>query len=100
MGQPGDVAVGGIALLAAGEGDYPEFRQVFAHLRAPREFFEQFGVSPRGVNRHLWRENVCVALEAHLVVAASRRAMHEGGDAPFFHLADELFDRNGTADSG
>ena len=100
MGEAGDVAVGGVALLAAGEGDDAVLGQVLAHLRAAGELLEEQRVAPGGVDRHLGGELVRVALEAHLVVAAAGGAVDERVDAAPLHRLDDLARRDRAADAG
>mmetsp|Transcript_80617 Transcript_80617/g.210305 ORF Transcript_80617/g.210305 Transcript_80617/m.210305 type:complete len:210 (-) Transcript_80617:5-634(-) len=59
--------------------------QVLQHLRPAWEFFQQGGVSPRGVHLEVRVDHIRVPLKAHLVVAAACSAMGENGTALLLH---------------
>ena len=100
VGETGEVGVGRIFLLRADERDDAALGEELDHLSAAGELRKEVGVAPRGVDSELRVHHVRVALEAHLVVAATRRAVDEGDAARLLHRGKELLHRDGARDAG
>ena len=100
MRESGKVGVGGIFLLGADKGDDAALGEEVDHLRAARELLEKIRVAPRGIHAKVRIDDVRVALEAHLVVAAARRTMDESDATSLLHRGEEFLDRDRTGDAG
>eukprot|EP00967_Tisochrysis_lutea_P073845 scaffold98987_cov29-Tisochrysis_lutea.AAC.3 len=68
--------------------------EVPARSREPH--LKELRVAPRCVDEHLWREYVCVPLEAHLIVAAPSGAVREDLHVVLPHRLDEAVTRDDT----
>eukprot|EP00962_Isochrysis_galbana_P027269 scaffold8558_cov121-Isochrysis_galbana.AAC.2 len=68
--------------------------------RAALVHLEERGVAPRGVDEHFGREDVGIALEAHLVIPASGGAVRQDLDLVLGHRLDQPVARDDAADAG
>ena len=98
--EAGEVRIGRILLLRAHEGNDAALGEEVNHLRAAGELLEEVGVAPGGVNAELRVEDVGVALEAHLVVAAASRTMNERDASRLLHDRQKSLHRHRARDAG
>ena len=94
-----EVRVGRILLLRADERGDAALGEERDHLGAAGELLEEIRVAPRRVDAEGRIHHVDVALEAHLVVAAPRRAVDEHRAAGLLHRGQEVLDGDGAGDA-
>mmetsp|Transcript_23090 Transcript_23090/g.58879 ORF Transcript_23090/g.58879 Transcript_23090/m.58879 type:complete len:391 (-) Transcript_23090:3-1175(-) len=99
MGKACQIGIRRVLLLWAHERLDPVLVEVRRHLGAAWELLEKLGITPRGEDGHLGCEHVGVALEAHLVITAARRAVRQHVHLVCLHRLHEATARHVTANA-